>query len=434
MMPGGMPPRIADQASGCLPIPAPSQNQAKRGGIPVLEFGSTKWVHHNISGFTLDISEVYPKRVNVLLATIDFRYVFGGYIGMFNLALRLKREGYRVRMILHEQTDWDMEDWRSKIQKYPGITTLFDCVETISRFDRAIPVEVNPDDRFVATNCWAAHIANTTVQLLEEKRFLFMVQEFEPYFMGMSSINALFRQAYTFPQISLFSTGLLQDFFQHERVGIFARPGGERDAMVFSNAIQKFHPTRELLLRTQRRLLFYARPEPHAARNLFELGMMALVMLVRDPRVNLANWSFHGIGSIDQGTTLELACGIPLKLVPKTSLEEYIDLMPSYDVGLSLMLTPHPSLVPIEMASAGMWAVTNTYANKTVAELKAISTNLIGVEPTVSAICDGLVAAMARVDEVDNRLAGAQVAWPSDWDQAFPRETIRKINAFLGTP
>jgi len=108
--------------------------------------------------------------------------------------------------------------------------------------------------------------------------------------------------------------------------------------------------------------------------------------------------------------------------------------MPSFDVGLSLMLTPHPSLVPIEMASAGMWTVTNTYANKTAAELRAISSNLIGVEPTVIAICDGLVEAMARVHEVDNRLAGAQVAWPADWDQAFPNETMQKIRSMLGAP
>ncbi len=434
VIPGGTPSRIGDQTSVGLPVPAPSQNQAKRGGIPVLEFGGTKWIHHNISGLTLDISDQHPKRVNILLATIDFKYVFGGYIGMFNLALRLKREGYRTRIILHEQTEWDMEDWRHQIQKYPGITTLFDEIETISRFDRLIPVEVNPQDRFVATNCWAAHIAHATVQQLDEKRFLFMVQEYEPYFMGMSSINALFQQAYTFPQISLFSTELLQDFFRREQIGVFARPDGERDATVFSNAIQKFKPTRELLLRNQRRLLFYARPEEHAARNLFELGMIALAKLVRDPRVNLANWSFHGIGSIDRGNTLELACGIPLELVPKTSLQEYIELMPSFDVGLSLMLTPHPSLVPIEMASAGMWTVTNTFANKTAGELRAISSNLIGVEPTVTAIRDGLVEAMARVHEVDNRLAGARVAWPSDWDQAFPDATMQKIRGMLGTP
>jgi hypothetical protein len=26
------------------------------------------------------------------------------------------------------------------------------------------------------------------------------------------------------------------------------------------------------------------------------------------------------------------------------------------------------------------------------------------------------------------------VCWPTDWDQAFPDETMRRINAFLGIP
>ena len=56
------------------------------------------------------------------------------------------------------------------------------------------------------------------------------------------------------------------------------------------------------------------------------------------------------------------------------------------------MYTPHPSLVPIEMASAGMVTVTNTFANKTAAALAAISTNLLAAEPAVEAIAGALTA------------------------------------------
>ena len=421
------------QPGGASPAPAAAEkpHEYYPANIPVLEFGTTKWIHRNILPLTLDISDHYPKRVNVLLATINFSYVFGGYIGMFNLCLRLAREGYKTRMILHEKTEWDLEDWRRKIQKYPGLTSLFDEVEVISRWDRAIPVEVNPADRFVATNCWAAHIAHHSAKLLDEKRFLFMAQEYEPFFLPMNSINALFQQSYTLPQVTLFSTALLQDYFRRERIGIFAKPDGEANAAVFSNAIQKFYPTREAITRQKWRLLFYARSEEHAARNLFELALMAIAKLVKDPRVDLAGWSFHGIGSLG-GNVLDLAEGLPMELVPKTTLDGYIKMMPSFDVGLSLMMTPHPSLVPIEMASAGMWTVTNTFANKTADELRAISTNLIGVAPTVDAICDGLVEAMARVDQIDARLAGARVNWPTDWEHAFPAESMARVHDFLG--
>jgi len=35
------------------------------------------------------------------------------------------------------------------------------------------------------------------------------------------------------------------------------------------------------------------------------------------------------------------------------------------------------------------------------------------------------------VNEVDERLAGAKVNWPTDWNQAFPAESITRIRAFL---
>ena len=426
-------PLLGAVVAGPKPLAASQSSQPELAElVPVLEYGTTKWIYRNTRPLTLDISGREPKRVNLLLATINFDYVFGGYIGMFNLALRLRREGYRARIILLEGTEWDMEAWRTKIQKYPGLTTLFDDVEVISRLDRTIPVDVNPDDRFVATNCWAAHVAHHTAQRLAEKRFLFMVQEYEPFFLAMNSISALFQESYTFPQVTLFSTELLRDFFRREGIGVFAEAGREADAIVFSNAIQTFHPTRDQLIRTRHRLLFYSRQEEHASRNLFELGMMSLAALVRDPRVDLSGWSFHGIGSMG-ANKLELAPGLTFELMPKTSLQDYIRLLPSYDVGLSLMLTPHPSLVPIEMAAAGMWTVTNTLANKTSERLQAISANLIGVRPTVDGIVEGLVQAMSRVGDVDERLAGARVRWPADWDEAFPAESIRRIREFLGT-
>jgi hypothetical protein len=159
--------------------------------------------------------------------------------------------------------------------------------------------------------------------------------------------------------------------------------------------------------------------------------MLSLVALVSDPRFDASNWKFRGIGSINVAETLELATGVPIEILPKMSLQEYIDVLPNFDVGLSLMLTPHPSLVPLEMASAGMCTVTNTFANKTADRLTAISTNLIGVAPTVDAIRDGLREASSRVHDIDARLAGAHVHWPIDWASAFPLETMKKLNDFL---
>ncbi len=400
--------------------------------IAAMDFGHVGWIFHNISPLTMRVSAGNPRRVNLLLATINFDYLFGGYIGMFNLALRLHRNGHAVRIVLLDETDVQLSAWRSRIAKYPGLGHLFDAVEVAYRYDRTVPLDVSPQDRFVATSGWSAHVAHKAEVALGHERFLFLIQEYEPFFGPMNTNTALLRQAYDFPQFGLFSTAILRDYFAANRIGLFEEDGGEARSAVFSNAIQRFSPNRAQLERLSRRILFYARPEDHAARNLFEMGLAALVQLFSDPAIAAAGWTAHGIGSIATAHRLELAPRIFLQMVPKTSLQGYIDMLPEFDVGLSLMLTPHPSLVPLEMAAAGLATVTNTFANKTVAALTAISPNLIGVKPTLDGIVDGLLGAITRAENIDARLAGAAaMTWPTDWDDAFPADTMDRVNAFL---
>lgn len=430
---------VLDRASGAASVipdapavPAPAASER----VHALGFGNVGWMSHNIRPLTLAISARQPRRVNLLLATIDFRYVFGGYIGMFNLALFLRRMGHSIRIVLTESVDYRPDEWRRQILKFPGLETLFDEVEIAPRFDRNDPLPVNPADAFVATSCWSAHVAHHAVRELGHERFLFMVQEYEPIFTAYNSINAIFRQAYEFPQYALFSTAILQDYFRAERIGVYSEGEEAGDALstVFHNAICKFTPKIADMAHAEKRLLFYARPEDHAARNLFELGVMGLVELLRREEVDLSGWTFHGIGSIDRRYVLELAPGIDLKLLPRTSLEEYIQLLPTFDVGLSLMMSPHPSLVPLEMAAAGLRTVTNTFANKTAERLAAISPNLIAVPPTVDGIADGLAEAVRRAGDLRGRLDDAGIEWPTNWIDAFTPETMRRLDAFLSVP
>ena len=427
---------VLDRVSGVgIPPAAPSSGSELVASerISAISFGNVGWMSHNIRPLTLAISRKQPRRVNLLLATIDFRYVFGGYIGMFNLALFLKRMGHQVRIVLTESVDYRPEEWRRQIQKFPGLESLFDDVEIAPRFDRTDPLPVNPDDAFVATSCWTAHVAHHAVQELGHERFVFMVQEYEPIFTSYNSINAIFRQAYDFPQYALFSTAILQDFFRAEKIGVYVDgvEAGDVLSTVFHNAICRFTPKLADMVHEEKRLLFYARPEDHAARNLFELGVMALVELLRRDDVDLTGWTFHGIGSIDRRYVLELAPGIDLKLVPRTSLDEYIQLLPTFDVGLSLMMSPHPSLVPLEMAAAGLRTVTNTFANKTAERLAAVSPNLIAVPPTVEGIADGLTEAIRRAGDLKGRLADARIDWPTNWTDAFGSETEARLQKFL---
>jgi hypothetical protein len=102
-----------------------------------------------------------------------------------------------------------------------------------------------------------------------------------------------------------------------------------------------------------------------------------------------------------------------------------------HDVGLALMYTPHPSLVPIEMASAGMLTVTNSFENKTPEAMAAISSNLITVEPSLHGLVAGLREAEAAVDDVGRRARGSDVQWSQDWRDSFNDELMARVASFL---
>src|SRR6266540_360312 len=96
------------------------------------------------------------------------------------------------------------------------------------------------------------------------------------------------------------------------------------------------------------------------------------------------------------------------------------------------MCTPHPSLVPIEMASAGMLTVTNSFETKTPEVMSAISANLITVPPSLEGIVSGLRNAVEGVQEYPRRVEGARVSWSRDWDDSFNAHVMRQVVSLLG--
>jgi hypothetical protein len=164
---------------------------------------------------------------------------------------------------------------------------------------------------------------------------------------------------------------------------------------------------------------------------MFELAVLALGRAA-ERGAFAGGWSLHGIGTVGSGRRLDLGGGAALELLPRAAQDDYAALLRDHDVGLALMYTPHPSLVPIEMASAGMLTVTNTFENKTAEALARISPNLIAAEPTIDAVADALCAAAAAADDVERRVRGSRVDWSRDWDASFDDALLARIAALLG--
>ena len=386
-------------------------------------------IEAKIATLPVKLTQAEPVRLNMLIPTIDLAHFFGGYIGKFNLARRLSEVGQRVRIVTVDPVPPLPRDWRRTIESYKGLAGFFDRVEVAFGRERT-ELEVNPADRFIATTWWTAHIAANACRILGGGRFLYLIQEYEPFTFAHGTYAALATESYQFPHLALFSSELLREYFRRHAIGVFASDAaGRANSWSFQNAITDVEaPTPDQLAsRTgARKLLFYARPEPHAARNLFELGLLALVR-AHETGAFPGHWQLNGIGTVELAKRIPLGAGIGLDLLPRADQASYASLLRDHDVGLALMYTPHPSLVPIEMASAGLLTVTNTFENKTSSALADISANLFAAEPTVEAIAGALGAAAAEVDDVERRLHGSSVGWSRDWDQSLDDELIRRL-------
>jgi glycosyltransferase involved in cell wall biosynthesis len=395
--------------------------------------GSPLALAEKIEPLRFALSDRAPQRVNILIPTIDLNHFFGGYIAKFNLALALSRRGRRVRIITVDPVGPLPELWREQLERYSGLDGVCDQLEIV--FGReAQSIEISSQDCFIATTWWTAHIAHQALKLLAHDDFLYLIQEYEPFTFPMGSYSAIASQSYDFAHNALFSSELLRAYFRIQSIGVYAGSTveGDRRSVSFENAITPVAgPTpAELAARSSRRLLVYARPEPHAARNMFELAILALRGAL-DLGAFADGWELNGIGGIGASRTIDLGGGALLKLLPRSEQNAYSSVLPAHDVGLALMYTPHPSLVPIEMASAGLVTVTNSYENKTARELDRISSNLLAAAPTIESISRTLVAADESVDNFAARSAGSNVAWSRSWEHSFGAETLAQIETLL---
>jgi glycosyltransferase involved in cell wall biosynthesis len=388
-------------------------------------------ITRKIAPLPLVVTPTREPCVNMLVPTIDLDHFFGAYIGKFNLARRLAEHGLRVRIVAVDPTRLP-ETWRQQITGYEGLASLLDKVEVEFAPERELlRLEVSPRDCFVATTSWTAHLAHQATEETGRDRFLFVIQEYDALTYPVGTLGAVVREAYTYPHFAIFSTEFLRDYFRQHGLGVFSNGGPGNDGSVaFRNAITSVDPpSPEDMRRQSGSLLFYARPEPHAERNMFELGLMALGKAIEDGGIP-REWGFYGVGALEPGQ-VGVTDGVSMELLTRRSQDDYRRLLREHAVGLSLMDTPHPSLVPLEMASAGMLVVTSTFENKTAEALRAISENLIPVEPTVGGISAGLAEAVAATGDTERRIRGSRVNWSRTWQDSFDDHLIERIKQFV---
>lgn len=378
--------------------------------------------------FVTDPALAGIPKLNVLIPHMIATALTGGPNTALNLTCRMASQGVPLRLIATNRPmmDLDHEPIWKHIASLTGIAERPVNVELCSGYDRSKPLRIGENDVFCGTGWWTVQIIKHALALTRPKKFLYIIQDFEPGFYSWSTQYALALETYHMNFRAFINEGLLAQYLCDQKMGRFAERSFIDQCTVFEPALdrQKFFPEREKSAERRHRLLFYARPA--VPRNLFELGLYALRSAVTAGVFSGEEWEMLFIG--EPLPDMELGDGISIRSAPWLDYEAYSELMRSSDIVLALMLSPHTSYPPLEIAACGGIAVTNTFACKTAEKLARISPNIVAVEPTPEGILSGLRDGVKRVRE--NERCYDEINMPQNWDSSFAQVIPKAVEMF----
>lgn len=255
---------------------------------------------------------------------------------------------------------------------------------------------VGPHDVFIATFWTTAELADrlrrwqTATFGAAPARWAYVIQDYEPGFYPMSAQSELARATYSQPEstVAIFNTALLQQAFHGQAI---------RFDHEFALEPRIPEPLREALAAPEaprsRTIVVYGRPR--TPRNAFPAILDGL-RTWRASYPEAASWSLVSAGQ--PHPDVDLGDGVTLRSLGKLDLTEYATLLRESAIGVSLMISPHPSYPPLEMAHLGMLVLTNRYGNK---DLSAWHSNITSTSDLSAEALAGRLSELCRRFEAD---------------------------------
>lgn len=369
-----------------------------RAGRRVL--GEPGWPPHamsmpEITPYTPKAVKGSGKRLNLIVPSINQAHYFGGIHTAVQLYTELCAHFPRSRVIL-----CDVPPEEGAAARLPGhalaradqpATAAREVVAYSDRYQKELAVE--PGDLWLATAWWTAYAAQR-LQAWQQQHcgahgdLLYLVQDFEPGFYPWSSHHVAALSTYRPQQdLAIFNTGLLAEYFDRQGLSFQRRAVFEP---TLNHGLRPGLPKAASGSARERRIVIYGRPS--TPRNAFELICEAL-RLWRWRFPAAAGWTVVSPGEVSQDLDIG---GVQVRGLGKLAIDAYADLLATSSVGLSLMVSPHPSYPPLEMAAFGMRVVTNSYANK---DLSRTSPNIRSVAPTPEDIADALTRCCTEAEQ-----------------------------------
>ncbi|MCC3245481.1 hypothetical protein LG047_09130 [Methylocystis sp. WRRC1] len=344
----------------------------------------------------------YPSRnvrprLNLLIPTVNPQQIFGGVataIKLFTEIADALGAEYDRRIVT---TDADIEpEAYARLSDYtpvPYVASLDEgarlLVDTYEREGGRLDLRAN--DIFIATAWWtagfAADLERDRERLFGSKLpFIYLIQDDETYFNGRSSRSALAEATYRHGE------RMIAIINSEELFSVMTGKYAFREAYFIPYEINRRISAALAEKPRERLLLVYGRPTVN--RNAFELICDGLFRWQQRDPIRASRWRIVFLGEDFPDTLLYPV--VNASVGGKASLEGYADHLSRASVGVSIMISPHPSYPPLEMAEAGLTTITNGFEGK---NLQRRFDNILSLERLDPAsLADAIESAVAEME------------------------------------
>lgn len=320
--------------------------------------------------FLVRPSPVDRPRINLLIPTVDTGKAYAGVATALDTFAAIRNalgDEFDSRMIATDMSPGNQycppEGFEVQAMTDGDMAGTDTVVDAACRYHS--PLFVRRNDIFLSTAWWTAmngfDLGQQQAALFgsDRKPMAYLIQDDECGFYAWSTKHALADATYRQPErtIPIFNTELLFDDFRgrgYFNEGHVLQPRINPD---YGAAIQPDTPKEKFVL-------LYARP--HAERNCLPfLDALISEVTTSDPAL-WDGWRFLAVGEDFDSSML---ASKRITVLGRLSIEDYARLSSQAALAVSLMISPHPSYPPLEMAEAGVRVLTNTYGRKDLAAL-----------------------------------------------------------------
>ena len=330
------------------------------------------------------------RTVHLLIPGISPSGVFGGVGTAVALGVALAEAGEKVQLVM---TDYGQSIDDATVRRLVLRHVATDP-EVLARMTihRAIhddaELSLGTDDVLIATAWWTAHRSAATVAAHPELRrrdIAYLVQDDETLFYEASERRLMAEASYRLPALHAVNSRPLATHLRD------AHALDVDEALILAPriAVPDTVPLRGP--GDPLRVIVYGRPS--VGRNLFPTALRGIAMWEASRRAAGATAPVEVV-SVGEPEQFRYRIGERLVVTPGVlSWDDYLALLATAHLGVSLMASPHPSYPPLEMAASGLVVVTNRWGPK---DLAVVSDRLVSCEPDASDVARALAVAEER--------------------------------------